>query len=134
MPLPPLALRVPGLAVIPRLTGGSPTTPKRGLLRPGKRAELDTKRANANALGTVTQPFSIGVEAFRMLRTSLVWCEQGDSMKTLVITSAAPGEGKTLTSANLSVTFAYDGLRVLLRLERLQLPAELPRLGRHGIG
>ncbi len=54
------------------------------------------------------------LEAFRMLRTSLVWCEQGDNMKTLVITSAAPGEGKTLTAANLSVTFAYDGLRVLL--------------------
>ncbi len=122
-----LALRVPGLAVIPRLTGGSPSPPKRGLLRPGKRAELDTKKANANALGTVTQPFSIGVEAFRMLRTSLVWCEQGDSMKTLVVTSAAPGEGKTLTSANLSVTFAYDGLRVLL----IDCDVRRPRL--HGL-
>jgi capsular exopolysaccharide synthesis family protein len=49
-----------------------------------------------------------------MLRTSLLWCEQGDSMKTLVVTSAAPGEGKTMTAANLAVTFAYDGLRVLL--------------------
>ena len=38
--------------------------------------------------------FSVGIEAFRMLRTSLLWCEQGDSMKTLVVTSAAPGEGK----------------------------------------
>jgi len=35
-------------------------------------------------------------------------------MKTLVVTSAAPGEGKTMTAANLAVTFAYDGLRVLL--------------------
>jgi polysaccharide biosynthesis transport protein len=122
-----LALHVPGLAVIPRLTGGSPTPPKRGLLRPGKRAELDAKRGNATALGTVTQPFSIGVEAFRMLRTSLVWCEQGDNMKTLVVTSAAPGEGKTLTSANLSVTFAYDGLRVLL----IDCDVRRPRL--HGL-
>jgi Mrp family chromosome partitioning ATPase/uncharacterized protein involved in exopolysaccharide biosynthesis len=121
------ALRVPGLAVIPRLTGGSPNPPKKGLLRPGKRAELDAKRANASALGTVTQPFSIGVEAFRMLRTSLVWCEQGDNMKTLVVTSAAPGEGKTLTSANLSVTFAYDGLRVLL----IDCDVRRPRL--HGL-
>jgi polysaccharide biosynthesis transport protein len=122
-----MALRVPGLAVIPRLTSGSPTPPKRGLLRPGKRAELDAKRGNASALGTVTQPFSIGVEAFRMLRTSLVWCEQGDNMKTLVVTSAAPGEGKTLTSANLSVTFAYDGLRVLL----IDCDVRRPRL--HGL-
>jgi capsular exopolysaccharide synthesis family protein len=121
------ALHIPGLAVIPRLTSGSSLSPKRGLLRPGKRAELESKRANASALGTVTQPFSIGVEAFRMLRTSLVWCEQGDNMKTLVVTSAAPGEGKTLTSANLSVTFAYDGLRVLL----VDCDVRRPRL--HGL-
>jgi Mrp family chromosome partitioning ATPase len=62
-----------------------------------------------------------------MLRTSLVWCEQGDNMKTLVVTSAAPGEGKTLTSANLSVTFAYDGLRVLL----VDCDVRRPRL--HGL-
>jgi Mrp family chromosome partitioning ATPase/uncharacterized protein involved in exopolysaccharide biosynthesis len=121
------ALHVPGLAVIPRLTSGSAPAPRKALMRPGKRAELEAKRANASALGTVTQPFSIGVEAFRMLRTSLIWCEQGDSMKTLVVTSAAPGEGKTLTSANLSVTFAYDGLRVLL----VDCDVRRPRL--HGL-
>ena len=124
-----IALHVPGLAVIPRLTTGSAPAPRRlgGLLRPGKRAELDAKRTTASSLGTVAQPFSIGVEAFRMLRTSLVWCEQGDNMKTLVVTSAAPGEGKTLTSANLSVTFAYDGLRVLL----IDCDVRRPRL--HGL-
>jgi succinoglycan biosynthesis transport protein ExoP len=124
-----LALHVPGLAVIPRLTTGSAPAPRRvgGLLRPGRKAELDAKRPLASALGTVTQPFSVGVEAFRMLRTSLVWCEQGDNMKTLVVTSAAPGEGKTLTSANLSVTFAHDGLRVLL----IDCDVRRPRL--HGL-
>jgi Mrp family chromosome partitioning ATPase/uncharacterized protein involved in exopolysaccharide biosynthesis len=129
-----IALHVPGLAVIPRLTAGSGTSPRRvgGFLRPGKKAQLDSKQASASSLRTVTQPFSIGVEAFRMLRTSLVWCEQGDNMKTLVVTSAAPGEGKTLTSANLSVTFAYDGLRVLLidcdiRRPRLHGMFQVPR-------
>jgi tyrosine-protein kinase Etk/Wzc len=122
-----LALHVPGLAVIPRLTSGPAPAKRKALMRPGKRAELESKQANASALGTVTQPFSIGVEAFRMLRTSLIWCEQGDNMKTLVITSAAPGEGKTLTSANLSVTFAYDGLRVLL----IDCDVRRPRL--HGL-
>ncbi len=123
-----VALHLPGLAVIPRLTSGSSPAPRRlgGLLRPGKRAELE-KRPTASSLGTVTQPFSVGVEAFRMLRTSLVWCEQGDDMKTLVVTSAAPGEGKTLTSANLAVTFAHDGLRVLL----VDCDVRRPRL--HGL-
>jgi tyrosine-protein kinase Etk/Wzc len=123
-----LALHLPGLAVIPRLTSGSSPAPRRlgGLLRPGRRAELE-KRPTASSLGTVTQPFSVGVEAFRMLRTSLVWCEQGDDMKTLVVTSAAPGEGKTLTAANLAVTFAHDGLRVLL----VDCDVRRPRL--HGL-
>jgi len=110
-----LALHLPGLAVIPRLTGTMPAQRRLGgLLRPGKKAELESKGATSTALGTVAQPFSVGLEAFRMLRTSLLWCEQGDSMKTLVVTSSAPGEGKTMTAANLAVTFAYDGLRVLL--------------------
>lgn len=109
-----VALNLPGLAVIPRLTGSTPNQRRLGgLLRPGKKAELDAK-SSASTLGTTSQPFSVGVEAFRMLRTSLLWCEQGDSMKTLVVTSATPGEGKTMTAANLAVTFAYDGLRVLL--------------------
>jgi polysaccharide biosynthesis transport protein len=122
-----LALHVPGLAVIPQLSG-SAQAPRRfgGLLGPGKKGSLSAKRGAA-ALGEGSPPFSVGVEAFRMLRTSLVWCEQGDDMKSLVVTSAAPGEGKTMTSANLSVTFAYDGLRVLL----IDCDVRRPRL--HGL-
>ncbi|MEO8090731.1 MAG: polysaccharide biosynthesis tyrosine autokinase [Gemmatimonadales bacterium] len=122
------ALHVPGLAVIPRLTGTGPGQRRLGgLLGPGKKAQLEASRVTSSSLGTVTQPFSVGLEAFRMLRTSLSWSLQGDSMKTLVVTSAAPGEGKTLTSANLSVTFAYDGLRVLL----IDCDVRRPRL--HGL-
>ena len=69
---------------------------------------------SAAVLGTPAQPFSIGIEAFRMLRTSLVWADGGEQLKTLVVTSAAPGEGKTMTSANLAATFAHDGMQVLL--------------------
>ncbi len=106
-----LALNVPGLAVIPRLTpSAQPARRLGGLLGSGRKAEPGSERS----LGAVSQPFSVGLEAFRMLRTSLIWCEQGDQMRTLVVTSAATGEGKTLTAANLAVTFAYDGLRVLL--------------------
>lgn len=104
------ALHIPGLAVIPRLNS-SPGAGGRGLLKGGK-AELP--RSPAAAIGTVAQPFSIGTEAFRMLRTSLIWSDAAEQLKTLVITSAAPGEGKTLTAANLSASFAHDGLQVLL--------------------
>jgi succinoglycan biosynthesis transport protein ExoP len=104
------ALHLPGLAVIPRLT---PATPRRrlgGLLKGGK-GQPNTRAA---AIGTAAQPFSIGTEAFRMLRTSLFWSDGSEQLKTLVVTSAAPGDGKTLTAANLATSFAHDGLRVLL--------------------
>jgi capsular exopolysaccharide synthesis family protein len=104
-------LHVPGLAVIPRITGGASNgrSRLRALLGSPKPA-----RADAGALMSGGQTFSIGIEAFRNLRTSLIWSDGGEALKTLVVTSAAPGEGKTLTAANLAVTLAYDGLRVLL--------------------
>jgi len=104
-------LHVPGLAVIPRITGGSAgrRSRLRALLGSGKKG-----REEAGSLMSGAQTFSIGIEAFRNLRTSLIWSDGGESLKSLVVTSAAPGEGKTLTAANLAVTLAYDGLRVLL--------------------
>jgi tyrosine-protein kinase Etk/Wzc len=104
-------LHVPGLAVIPRISGGSSNgrSRLRGLLGAGK-----SKKPGAGSPMSGGQTFSIGIEAFRNLRTSLIWSDGGEALKTLVVTSAAPGEGKTLTAANLAVTLAYDGLRVLL--------------------
>ncbi|HEY8257360.1 MAG TPA: polysaccharide biosynthesis tyrosine autokinase [Gemmatimonadales bacterium] len=104
------ALHLPGLAVIPRLT---PMMPKRrlgGLLK-GDKGHANSRAA---AIGTATQPFSIGTEAFRMLRTSLFWSDGSEHLRTLVVTSAAPGDGKTLTAANLATSFAHDGMSVLL--------------------
>jgi capsular exopolysaccharide synthesis family protein len=105
------ALHVPGLAVIPRISGGGSNgrSGLRGLLGAGKQG-----RVAAGSPMSGGQTFSIGIEAFRNLRTSLIWSDGGEELKTLVVTSAAPGEGKTLTAANLAVTLAYDGLRVLL--------------------
>ncbi|MBA2459813.1 MAG: polysaccharide biosynthesis tyrosine autokinase [Gemmatimonadales bacterium] len=103
-------LHVPGLAVIPRITSGPRNGPSqfRKLLGGGR------MKPGAGSPMAGNQTFSIGIEAFRNLRTSLIWSDGGEALKTLVVTSAAPGEGKTLTAANLAVTLAYDGLRVLL--------------------
>src|SRR5207244_1502389 len=103
-------LHVPGLAVIPRISGGSAN--RRGRLRALLGSGKPT-RTEAGSLMAGAQTFSIGIEAFRNLRTSLIWSDGGEALKTLVVTSAAPGEGKTLTAANLSATLAYDVLRVL---------------------
>jgi Mrp family chromosome partitioning ATPase/uncharacterized protein involved in exopolysaccharide biosynthesis len=56
---------------------------------------------------------SVGAEAFRLLYSSVTqgW---GDSPRTILVTSVAPLEGKTMVAANLAVTFAREGARVLL--------------------
>ena len=59
-------------------------------------------------------PRSLAAEAFRGLRTALHFSGNGRDNKVLLITSAFPGEGKTTVSANLAVTLAQTGSRVLL--------------------
>jgi tyrosine-protein kinase Etk/Wzc len=60
------------------------------------------------------EPRSASAEAFRSLRTALHFARKGRTNPVLMITSTFPGEGKTTVSANLAVTLAQTGSRVLL--------------------
>lgn len=54
-------------------------------------------------------------ERYRTIRTNIQFASSADQqIKTLVITSSGPGEGKSTTSANLAVVFANSGQSVLL--------------------
>jgi polysaccharide biosynthesis transport protein len=53
-------------------------------------------------------------EAYRLLRTGLIKPKAGGPTRTLLIFSATPGEGKTTTAANLAITVALGGKRVVL--------------------
>ncbi len=59
-------------------------------------------------------PKSVGSEAFRTLRTNLQYTSPDTQLRTVLITSAAPGEGKSVVSSNLSVSLAQVGKRILL--------------------
>ena len=59
-------------------------------------------------------PHSIGAEAFRNLRASLNLQPRARAATTLLVTSSAPGEGKSLVAANLSIAFASNNERTLL--------------------
>ncbi|MBE0545469.1 MAG: polysaccharide biosynthesis tyrosine autokinase [Verrucomicrobia bacterium] len=55
------------------------------------------------------------VESYRNVRSSLLYmATEGKRPRTIVVTSAIPGEGKSLTAANLAITMAQAGSRVLL--------------------
>ena len=53
-------------------------------------------------------------EIFRTLRTNIQFMSSSKELKTLVVTSTLPGEGKSWVSANLAIIFAQAGKRVIL--------------------
>jgi polysaccharide biosynthesis transport protein len=95
-------LGVPCLAIVPRFNP-----------RPGSRAE---RRHEERAR-----------ESYRRLRTNLLFSELDTPLKTIVITSARPGEGKTRTASNLAVSLASSEKSVLL------IDADMHRPNQHRI-
>lgn len=65
---------------------------------------------------------SPAAEAYRTLRTSLRFSQIGNQRKTLVVTSSDQSEGKSTVAANLAVTLAESGLRVVLVSADLRRP------------
>lgn len=63
---------------------------------------------------SVTHPKSSMSEAYRSLRTSLMFSTAEGMPHTLLVTSAAHTEGKSTTAANLATVLAQNGSRVLL--------------------
>lgn len=72
------------------------------------------KRTKAVSLITLADKSSPISEQYRTIRTNIQYAMVDRDIKTLVVTSSGPSEGKSTTSANLSVVFANSGKRVLL--------------------
>lgn len=63
---------------------------------------------------TLAEPRSAAAEAYRTLRTNLMFSSVQNPISTLLVTSAAESEGKSLVVANLAVTFAQSGNKTIL--------------------
>src|SRR5215207_249919 len=85
---------------------------KTGRRQAGKEAETDEL---AGRLVTVLDPTSAAAEAYRTLRTNLLYGAFLDEpAKVIVLTSPGPGEGKSTTCANLGVVLAQAGKNTLI--------------------
>ncbi|MFV2011838.1 MULTISPECIES: polysaccharide biosynthesis tyrosine autokinase [unclassified Micromonospora] len=78
------------------------------------------------------QAHSARAEAFRQLRTNLQFADVDKPVRSLVVTSAMPEEGKTTTAANLALTFAEAGNSVLLVEADLRRPQAASYLNMEG--
>ena len=59
-------------------------------------------------------PYSIVSESYRRLRTNLKLSGPSESLKVLLVTSGAAGDGKTSVAVNLAMTFVAENKKVLL--------------------
>ncbi|MBE0416981.1 MAG: polysaccharide biosynthesis tyrosine autokinase, partial [Coriobacteriia bacterium] len=72
------------------------------------------ERDEVRRLTIVQHPGSPAAEAYRVLRNSLDFINFEHDIKTLLVTSAAPGEGKSTVAANLAASLAQAGKKVAL--------------------
>ena len=63
---------------------------------------------------TYTDPLSPIAEAYRFLRTDLMLSTQSTDARSIMVATAKPGQGGTVTVANLGISLALDGKRVVL--------------------
>ena len=60
------------------------------------------------------KPKSIISEAYRTLRTNIQFSKFDGELKTILVTSSGPNEGKSSTACNLAMAFAQGGKKVLI--------------------
>lgn len=79
-----------------------------------KKSKREDKTVNNIDLILENKPKSVAAEAYRMLRTNILYSSFDKKIKTIVVTSARPEEGKTTVSCNLALSFAQEGKKVIL--------------------
>ena len=120
-------LQLPALATVPNfelLERGR----RRQRLAGGTAAAVNGRNGHAPPspdLIVYHQPASIASEAFRVMRTGILYCAPESAPRVILVTSSRAREGKTVTTLNLAVVLGLSGARVLV------IDADLRRPGCH---
>ncbi|MGH4119871.1 CpsD/CapB family tyrosine-protein kinase [Clostridium sp.] len=80
-------------------------------------------------LVTSKNPKSRSAEAFRTLRTNIQFSSLDKEIRSIVVTSSGPGEGKSTVMANLALTMAESGKKVILLDCDLRKPTIHKKIG-----
>lgn len=110
------------LGIIPDMQGKSAKKTADGIATPSK-GGTDFRRR----LITYEDPKSPISESYRSLRTNVAYASADKKIKSLLISSSQPGEGKSTTAANLAIAFAQ------LRKQTLLIDADLRKPVQHNV-
>ncbi|MBI1945827.1 MAG: polysaccharide biosynthesis tyrosine autokinase [Deltaproteobacteria bacterium] len=96
-------LKLPFLGLLPEIDTGA-----------GRGAEQRASEGQERDLFVLRSPRSAVAECARFIRTSLVFMSPDRPLKTVVVTSPGPEEGKTTTAVSIAITMAQTGSKTLL--------------------
>jgi polysaccharide biosynthesis transport protein len=88
----------------------------------------------SNRLALLARPEGVEADMFRALRTTVEFANSEHYARLIMVTSAVEGEGKSTVAANLAVSLARAGRRVLLADLDLRRPAVGGFFGLDGVG